>query len=225
MKCKNDDHIYIDNPPDEETLLKIYSQQYFEGTANVGYRSNVFKNMGSHLKRSKRRVEKVKKFHQKGTILDVGCGPAYFLSCLPESFDVYGADISQAAADFAMEQFNIKIWVGDFLKLPDYKSFFNAVTMFSQLEHTVNPRKTLEKVNEILKNGGLLLLSLPNINGIPRYVMGKNWRGFSIPEHLHFFNEKNLGRILEETGFIMLKSNFSENNFTRDTNYFYAKKR
>ncbi|MDH4198806.1 MAG: class I SAM-dependent methyltransferase [Spirochaetia bacterium] len=224
VKCKNDGHIYVENPPVGKQLTDIYSLEYFEGSAAVGYRHNVFTASAKQLSRSERRVQKLKRFFQSGRVLDVGSGPGFFVKAASRYFEANGCDISQAAADFAKKNLQVDIWVGDFVDYPDAKNSLECITMFSQLEHTIHPEENLKKAAKLLVPEGLLIISLPNINGLPRYVQGRFWRGFSIPEHLHFFNRKNLEIVLNNAGFLLLKHKYSENNFFRDTNYFYAKK-
>ena len=225
VKCENDGHKYISNPPNIEELTKLYSSQYFEGSSLSGYKHNIFEDSKTQLKRAAKRLDKLKKFMKFGKVLDVGCGPGFFVAMSNEDFQIGGVDISRAAQEYAESSFGAKIWLGDFLGYPACEESYDVVTMFSHLEHTINPRKDLEKAREILNPSGLLVLSLPNIDGIPRLLQGKLWRGFSFPEHLHFFNRRNLSQLLQETGFYPVKSSYAENNVFRDTNYFYARKR
>lgn len=224
VRCKSDGHIFVSNPPSLDELSLLYSSEYFEGVANVGYHHDVLGNVEKQTKKAKRKLSRLKRLLPEGRVLDVGCGPGFFLNEASLSYRVVGCDWSQTTADYARAQFGLEINVEDFLKFQD-SSPYDAITMFSYLEHTLDPRENLVKANDLLKEGGVLILALPNISGIVRHIMGQGWRGFELPEHLHFFNEKNLKRLLRETGFLPIKSRYNESNFFRDTNYFYARKK
>ncbi len=223
VRCRSDGHVYVSNPPAPGELAGIYGAEYFDGTADVGYRHSAFEMSDRRTERARRRVAKLRRLVPEGSVLDVGCGPGFFLNEASAFYDVSGCDISRAAAEYAKSVFDIDVQVTDFL---DYQNGqpYDAVTMFSQLEHTADPRANLQKANGLLVDGGLLLLSLPNFRGLPHLVQGRGWRGLSIPEHLNFFDSQNLRRLLAETGFTPVESRYLENNFFRDTNYFYATK-
>ena len=225
VKCLGDGHLYVANPPDNAALSDLYSKEYFEGTAKVGYRSNVFLNKQKQAQKASRKLVRLQQLNNIQRVLDVGCGPGYFVKAASDAgLDVTGCDISQAAVDFAKDEFGVDVVAGDFLEFP-HNGFFDAITMFSYLEHTINPRAHLDKARKLLRQDGLLLLAVPNTEGLVRCVMGSRWRGFSVPEHLHFFNQQNLDKLVRAAGFSSLRSRYVDNHFLRDTVYFYARKR
>ncbi|MBW2973502.1 class I SAM-dependent methyltransferase [Candidatus Woesearchaeota archaeon] len=225
VKCLGDGHLYVANPPDIAALSDLYSKEYFEGTAKVGYRSNVFLNKQKQAQKASRKLARLQQLNNIRQVLDVGCGPGYFVKAAGDAgLDVSGCDISQAAADFAKDELSVDVVVGDFLEF-EHTRFFDAITMFSYLEHTIDPRAHLDKAYKLLRHDGLLLLSVPNTEGLVRGIMGPRWRGFSVPEHLHFFNQQNLSKLVRDAGFSDLRSRYVDNNFLRDTVYFYARKK
>jgi 2-polyprenyl-3-methyl-5-hydroxy-6-metoxy-1,4-benzoquinol methylase len=118
----------------------------------------------------------------------------------------------------------VDVWVGDFLAYPGVPGSYDAVTMFSVLEHLPDPLAGLRRSCALLRDGGVLVLGLPNIGGLPRLVQGRFWRGFSLPEHLNFFSNANLATLLRRAGFEPVAAPRSENNFLLDTVYGYARK-
>ena len=183
---------------------------------------------GSHFRldaaKARRKVERIQQFLPKGsTILDVGCGPGFFVAeSRKEGFIVMGCDIAQVAAEYAKRELHIEIQTGAFTKISFKEQFFDAVTMFSCLEHTLSPEDNLEKARKLLRPKGLLALSIPNAWGIGRYIKGYHWRGFSFPEHLHFWGKQEMVALLQNNGFTNIQTPFKDNNFFRDTIYYYA---
>lgn len=104
---------------------------------------------------------------EKGAkILDFGAGSGAFLKTIYELGykNIYGLDI-----DNYLDK-NIKPLVKE-LKLADasFDKFdwpdnnFDAVTAWEVFEHLENPHHAVREVHRILKPGGLLLMSIPNI--------------------------------------------------------------
>ncbi len=76
---------------------------------------------------------------------------------------------------------------------------YNFVTMHDSIEHMIDPRRALIKVQSILTNGGLLIVDLPDFF-VPE---GKHhWKRI---EHLWFFTERDFERLLMSTGFTLLE--------------------
>ena len=223
VRCRNDGHIFVSNPPSLEELSALYSREYFEGKAKEGY-PNVFENREEPIRRAKKKLHRLQRLLPSGKVLDVGCGPGFFLQEASSSYQVSGCDISEAAADYAMKEFGLDVEVTDFLDFENGGPY-DAITMFNFLEHTLNPRSNLRKAHSLIREGGFLALALPNIDSPMRYIQGKDWKRFEFPEHLHLFSKSNLAGMLEELGFTSIKSKYSEANFFRDINHFYAQKK
>ena len=81
---------------------------------------------------------------------------------------------------------------------------FDIVVLRHILEHIADPVPLLSKINTLLKPSGLLLIVIPNINCIGRYVFKENWE-WVLPWHLHFYAPKTLTRLLEKTGYKKLR--------------------
>jgi len=69
------------------------------------------------------------------------------------------------------------------------------------LEHLPDPSNTLLKVNEFLKDGGLLVIKGPNFGSFDRIWHGEKWKGYSDKTHLYYFNIKNYKNILIKNNF------------------------
>ncbi len=219
--------MHIANPPSEETLRALYDKSYFEGTAISGYHHNVFENREKQTQKAIRKVQRIRRFLPRGsTTLDIGCGPGYFVAeARKAGFAVEGCDIAPVATAYAQREFGIDISLGDFLQMPFEEKAYECITMFSYLEHTLSPKDNLEKAHSLLESNGLLVLAIPNAWGIARYLQGRNWRGFSFPEHLHFYGKREMIALLQETDFSQVKTPLHDNNFFRDTVYYYAWKK
>ena len=74
--------------------------------------------------------------------------------------------------------------------------------MWDVLEHVPSPKKTLSLCHKLLKPGGLVVFSIPNLNSYDRHLFGEKWIGWDPPRHFHLFDEGTISRLLDETNFI-----------------------
>ena len=98
--------------------------------------------------------------------LDVGCGDGSFASAVQRELQCksYGIDISQDAADSAQKNgvkaFQLDIDSEDF---PFESLYFDCVFCGEIIEHLYYPDHLLREVHRVLRPGGILLLTTPNM--------------------------------------------------------------
>ncbi|MBM4035440.1 MAG: class I SAM-dependent methyltransferase, partial [Planctomycetes bacterium] len=85
---------------------------------------------------------------------------------------------------------------------------FDLVTLFDVLEHTRSPRATLSACHSVLRPGGLLVVTTPNVGGlVPRvtYALFARtlgaWEHPTPPGHLVQFSRRTLRQALDAEGF------------------------
>jgi ubiquinone/menaquinone biosynthesis C-methylase UbiE len=160
-------------------------------------------------------------------LLDVGCGNGSLMFKVPQNFNlICGVDISpsriQEAQKLAKQKFpsnnDLHFSVCDIdkgISFPD--ATFNTVICLAVLEHIFDPFSVVREIHRILKNDGILILEVPNIAYLKyriQLLFGKlpvtssplNWREIGWDGgHLHYFTKKSLSKLLEESGFKILK--------------------
>ncbi len=99
------------------------------------------------------------------TVLDVGVGDGSFLNILDKRFhlDCYGLEYSKKLISECKNK-NIKFKMGNAeKKLPYNDNFFDLIHASELIEHLCNVDKFLNECNRILKHGGTLLITTPNL--------------------------------------------------------------
>jgi 2-polyprenyl-3-methyl-5-hydroxy-6-metoxy-1,4-benzoquinol methylase len=138
----------------------------------------------------------------KGRILDIGCANGLFLHSLEkQGWDVYGIEMSSKNVQFAKEKLglqNIKCGMIEDAEYPD--CFFDVVSMNHVIEHLFEPKKTLLEVRRILKKGGLVIITTPNIDSINFRIFGCHWFPLETPRHLNLFGTQTMTKLLQDTG-------------------------
>lgn len=77
----------------------------------------------------------------------------------------------------------------------------DAVTMWHALEHVPDPVATLALARRLLRPGGVLYVSVPNLDSLQADVAGTLWCYADIPRHLTHFSPEGLASRLQQAGF------------------------
>ena len=148
------------------------------------------------------------------TVLDVGCGAGAFAATLRSArpgrqLEIWGVELIPEAAALARGTLD-QVLVGDAVvrvaELPDAR--FDCVVMNDVLEHLAEPAPLLRQARRVLKPGGALVASLPNVryffNVWDLAVRGR-WdyvdEGILDRTHLRFYTRSSLRRLLADEGF------------------------
>lgn len=171
-----------------------------------------------------------------GHILDVGCAQGWFVNIAnSKGFNSDGIEPSKTLIPFAKKvNPNSQIIQGDFLKTNIIHKYYDAITFWSVLEHTIDPVRVVKKANKILKTNGILCIRVPNSDGlIPKLIIfihklsagiingpSKSLFQFSCHyKHFFMFNIKSLKLLLNKTGFSVVhyytNPSFDINNFEK----------
>jgi 2-polyprenyl-3-methyl-5-hydroxy-6-metoxy-1,4-benzoquinol methylase len=144
-----------------------------------------------------------------GRVLDVGCSTGYLAERLQQrGSTVIGIDMDERAAELA-RRFCEAVYVGDIetMELPFEPGSFDAIVCGDLIEHLRGPEGVLRRLRPLLRPGGRLVLSTPNIANWAMRVgllLGR-WRytewGILDRTHTHFFTRKTLRETLEAAGY------------------------
>lgn len=138
-----------------------------------------------------------------GRVLDVGCATGIFLDGMRRwGWQAYGVEPNPMASAYARERLGLDVITAELETAGLPEATFDVVTLWDVLEHVPDPRRTLVEVRRVLRPGGLLVLSLPNIESVEARLFGRYWAGWDQPRHLALFPLSVLVRLLNETGFV-----------------------
>lgn len=137
-----------------------------------------------------------------GNLLDVGCGGGRFLNRMKRrGWEVEGIDFDGQATSKVTKRYGIKTHVGDLKQCALPTNSFDVITMSQTIEHLHDPIATLRESLRILKPGGLLVMTTPNVRSIGAGDFGAFWRGWEAPRHLHLFSVESLQQLTQRAGF------------------------
>lgn len=192
VKCRNCDLIYV-NPIEKASKINDdYSKRKSVDVSII---------RGGRLRATKSQAQLIKKYNHSTSLLDVGCGEGFFLfNASKAGYVAKGVELSQEAVAYAKKEFGLDVEAKPFEQLRFPENYFDVVTLWQVLEHLPHPLATLKVVNKVLKPGGLLAVSTPDIEGVPARLFGKRW--WNIRKiHINQFTTKTLKATLENAGF------------------------
>lgn len=97
-------------------------------------------------------------------VIEVGSAAGEFLNLVkPHVTSVTGCDLNSAQCKRAEEKFGIPSYSEDVRDL-DFENHFDVVFMFQIFEHIWTPHEFLQDIRAKVKQGGLLILDIPNLN-------------------------------------------------------------
>ena len=136
-----------------------------------------------------------------GKLLDVGCGNGAWLAGMRDlGWDAEGMDVDVNAVRKARER-NLPVRSGTLTELDFPDNHFDAVTLNHIVEHVYSPRDLLTMCYRILKPGGRITVSTPNIESWGHERLGSDWFNLDPPRHLMLMNRTLLRRIAAQVGF------------------------
>lgn len=192
VKCKNCHLIYV-NPI--EKAAKINGDYSKMGNPDAPIIRE------SRLRAAKSQLGLIKNYKNGTTLLDVGCGEGFFLfNASKAGYTAKGIDISQDAAEYARREFGLNVEAKPFKELQFPENYFDVVTLWQVLEHVPYPLMVLKEVHRILKPGGLLATSTPDIEGIMAKIFRRKWWNLR-RLHINQFTAKTLADMLNRAGF------------------------
>jgi len=97
------------------------------------------------------------------SILDVGCGDAYQISYFADNVShIIGIDVSKPKLQKAKRNLaKAEFICASSSMLPFRTKLFDKVLCLELLEHLESPSQTLEQIDQILKEEGILIISVP----------------------------------------------------------------
>ena len=142
-------------------------------------------------------------------VLDVGCSSGYLARPLAERGNtIFGIELDPDAAREA-EAYCERVLVGDVetMELPLEPASFDVVLCGDVVEHLRDPVAALARLRPLLKPGGRVVLSTPNIANwaIRLSLLGGRWRyterGILDRTHAHLFTRKTLTETVDAAGY------------------------
>jgi SAM-dependent methyltransferase len=148
---------------------------------------------------SLKRIERV--LGRTGRLLDIGTAAGGFLAAAKaRGWRAEGCEPNKWLAEWGSRHYGVRIRPGSVFEQAYEPASFDVVTLWDVIEHTTNPREMLEHCRSLLRPGGVLVVNYPDVGSWIARLLGRRWL-FLTSVHLHYFDRRTMGRLLESTGF------------------------
>jgi len=204
VRCANCGMVYVTPRLKERILHDSYNEEDYDALYRfklmpaLNYRREVI---------GRRKYKQISSYFEKpGGVLDIGCGLGELLSVFDENgWSCLGVEFNKFAASFAREKLGLNIIQESIFNFEPGEQRFDCIMLWGVLEHFAQPIKVLEKVYQLLQEGGLLVLEVPSGDSIlVRYYEkfgGYIDRIIEGDRHIMLFSVNSLQQMTERCGF------------------------
>jgi SAM-dependent methyltransferase len=205
VRCGECGLVFVGREPSPEKLIALYDENYYEDPAEEGYAGYAAAEARKrHHDRSL--LNELAKLVTPGELIEIGCAYGFFLDeARQHGWRIQGLEPSSHAASEASRLLGIDISSRPFTELTLDPESVDAVAMWDVIEHLPNPRATLAKAAATLRPGGVIAISTGDIGSSAARLHGPDWSLMTPPWHQYYFSRKTLRRMLESTGFDVVR--------------------
>ncbi|MBL7132257.1 MAG: class I SAM-dependent methyltransferase [Candidatus Omnitrophica bacterium] len=198
VKCSNCGLVQVDNPlATFDIEYYNYYHNYYQDIADLR-EEEIYNPIDA--KRHIDLLNRLECYRKNNALLDIGCGIGHLLYVAKKmNWQAKGIDRAPYAVDIC-KKFNINAECSDLLNLDLEDGYYDAITMFEVLEHLTHPKEYLLKVYDVLRKGGIFIMTTPNFNCLTRVLLQKRWSCID-EEHLFYFNPKTISLLLKKCNF------------------------
>lgn len=194
-RCLDCGLVYKEFAPTTAGLAKIYSANYvhFQNSPSTTDPADI-NSARQKLSRCRQLLE-THRPPEKLRLLDVGCGSGGFVEIAQRLG--YWADGLDPYLPNQLQNNHLQ------KKSPDCipPSSYDIAVLLNVAEHLDVPRLMFAAVRQLLKPGGVMLLTCPYGDSFARCIHQSCWGHLALDEHLLFWTPRSLTRLLQELGF------------------------
>ena len=199
-ECTTCHHQFVNPMPDEASI-----QYWYDSSEHHKAFNHLIETVAEQRKELlyKKRLTQLRETTAFRSILEVGCGTGGFLSFLKSvhpDVAVYGCDLSVHAVEIC-KQNGIEAFHSGAEALDYGRYSFDVIVLYEVIEHLVNPESVLAQIRERARPATRLLMTTPNTDGFDFKMLGRTYRGYMPPGHLHLFGKQSMRALLERLGY------------------------
>lgn len=149
------------------------------------------------------------RYQKSGRFLDIACGEGFVLNAAEsKGFETHGIDISKVAIKKAKKLCRkTKFRMSSADDMPYPANHFNILTCLGSLEHFADQKKSVAEMKRVMKNGGVLVATLPNKKYIGDIIKGKFYKKVQTHDQPleRFYTVGEGKKLFEENGLKVVK--------------------
>lgn len=181
--CESCGTTFLSPAPSAEQLSKAYATNYY-GDGETKFNGGIERiREACAIFRTKRLARGLA---ADAKILDIGCGDGRLLRNFHQiGFrNLHGIELPGRAAERAAKTPGINLHLGTLASIDLPAASYDLITLVHVYEHLPAPRETLDQLTRLIRPGGRIFLSFPNISSWQARFSGGHWFHLDPPRHL-----------------------------------------
>lgn len=201
VTCPSCACIYVDPLPEKEQLEEMYDDYLST--------DKYLKKLKKKILTSRYKISRLNKYLKISgkDFLDVGCNIGATVRAAQKSgYNSMGIDLDKTAINMARELFTqCEFKACSTFELIKSERKFDFVYCSEVIEHVPGVNAFIQSLADLMKPGALLYITTPDAGHrkVPKDIL--KWKEVKPPEHLVFFNKKNMDLLLNNHGFEIIK--------------------
>jgi SAM-dependent methyltransferase len=211
--------VFLDPIPDD--MRPFYKGGYQEIPAGVAELRVI-------AAENRHRLDPLLRYKQSGKLLEIGPWIGSF-SCNAKDagFEVTAIEMDQSCVNFLNDCVGIRALQSSnpSAALAGMQESFDAIALEHCLEHLPEPWLVLQRAAERLAPGGILLITIPNIESNEFAFLRERWRHLDAPRHIYFYPPDPLRELARSCGLEELELTTTDRlsmRLSREAWYFWA---
>ncbi len=188
--------------PTPESLSGFY--QHYAGSAGYSRKEK------KKINRTRARLKRLRRYVRTGSFLDVGANMGFAVQAAHlEGYDAHGIEIDEGAVAQARARYEHLTFHATMIEDYQPPAAYDLVHCAEVIEHVPDVHAFMHHLARMLKPGGYLYLTTPDIGHVrvPRDIM--RWGEIKPPEHISWFTKQSLRLLLEAHGLQMTRVFFN----------------
>jgi SAM-dependent methyltransferase len=134
-------------------------------------------------------------------LLEIGSATGFFLDEARKlGYEAQGIEISEEASEYALKNLKLDIWKGSFVDFPE-NGKFDVIASFFTLEHMSQIEAIWQKIANLLKPGGAILVAFPSFYGPTFQTNAPEWFKTHPEDHFFDYDPRSIQKLLKELNF------------------------
>jgi SAM-dependent methyltransferase len=190
--------------PDDESLRAFYQSYHKSGQ----YRAK----LDSKVRRARRRIRRIGGGGRGRRFLDVGCNAGFAVAAAASlGYDATGIDVDEEAIAWATQRFPEGCFEAMAVEdLARRGQQFDVIYCSEVIEHLPALDSFVLALRELMHRDSRLLITTPDLGHFSlRWPFSSTplleWDAVRPPEHLYYFNRRNLTQLLRRLGFTRVR--------------------
>jgi 2-polyprenyl-3-methyl-5-hydroxy-6-metoxy-1,4-benzoquinol methylase len=192
-----DKHMLITSPqPNQDVLGSYYDEESY--ISHSDSKKGIIPFLYYKIKRIaiRKKIRLIKGLlGRTGTLLDIGTGTGDFIfSAKEQGWNVSGIEPNVKAREQALKK-GLDIEES----LDNHRSKkVDVITLWHVLEHVPDLKGTINRVESMLKPGGILIIAVPNFRSFDAKHYKQYWAAYDVPRHLWHFSRESMKKLFSK---------------------------